>query len=138
MPLNDVRRIQRRARQAERDVGHWLLRNDGPDPVWAKITSSTARVGHITGLQFDVVSLHYCAEVKNIKMSARLQSFWKQIQEMSARHGKDALLVIQPSNPVDKNSTWHVITPERHAELLAAERDLHAIRYVELPRSTDG
>lgn len=129
MPLSDVRRIQRRAKQAERDVGHWLLEYDGPDPLWQRVTSSTGRVGHITGLQFDVVSMHYCAEVKNIKLAVKLQGFWSQIQQMAARHGKDALLIIQPSNPLpsvgnlkQKDMTWHIITPARHAELLEKER----------------
>ena len=122
MPLNNVQRIQRRARQAERDSGHWLLKYDGPDLIWSRISSSTGRVGHLTGLQFDVVSIHYAAEVKNILMSQKLQGFWKQIREVAIKHGKSPLLIIQPSNPVDKSSTWHVITPERHAELLEYER----------------
>ena len=128
MPLPDVRSIARRAKEAERNAGRWMLQFDGPDPMWSKVTSSTGRVGHITGLQFDVASLHYCTESKNILMSLRLQRFWRQIQEIAVTHGKDACLVIKPSNPLpsDKrhkhDATWHVITQERHSELLEKER----------------
>jgi hypothetical protein len=130
MPLNSIQKIQRRAKQAERDVGHWMLEHDGPDPIWSRVASSTGRTGHITQLQMDVVSLHYATEVKNIKMSAKLLGFWQQIQDIAAKQGKDACLVIQPSNPLPRRegmpkrfNTWHVITEERHAELLEAERN---------------
>lgn len=134
-PLSDVQRIQRRAKQAERDAGHWMLEHDGPDPYWARVSSSTGRVGHITGLMFDIVSLHYCTEVKNIMLTQKLQGFWRQVQELAAKHGKDACLIIQPSNPLSggtllkqKDMTWHVITAARHAELLEKERIADAIQ----------
>ena len=129
MVLSNVQRIQRRAKQAERDAGKWLLEHDGIEPMWKAIASSTGRVGMIYDLQFDVVSNHYCGEVKNIKMSLKLLNFWQQIQDVAADHGKNALLIIEPSNPLPRrvgiprrSNIWHVITEARHEELLAKER----------------
>lgn len=129
MVLSDVKRIQRRAKQAERDVGKWMLEYDGEDIYWSRISSSTGRVGHITGLMFDIISRTYCTEVKNVMIPVRLQRAWAQIQELATKHGKEACLVIQPSNPIatigrpkQVDLTWHIITAKRHAELLEIER----------------
>jgi hypothetical protein len=129
MPLSEVRKIQRRAKQFERDTGHWALEYDGPDPLWSRVTSTTGRTGHITNLQMDVVSMNYAIECKNVKVSATIQNWWRQIQEVASKHGKEPLLVILPSNPIPNSVsrksvdlTLHIITPKRHAELLEYER----------------
>ena len=128
MPLSDVKRIQRRAKERERDSGKWLLLHDGPDPHWQHVSSSTGRIGHITGLMFDTVSLHYACEVKNVKIPTKLLAAWNQINEIAVKHGKDALLTIYPSNPLLKLGVpkrveaMHIITEARHAELLRKER----------------
>lgn len=127
MPLNDIQRRIKRSKQSERDGGHWLLKHDGPDPMWQHVASSAGRVGHITGLQFDMVSNHYTCENKQIKLPVKFLQFWMQIVDISITHGKDALLRIEPTNvlvgPRKKAPIMHVITEERHAELLQKERD---------------
>lgn len=128
----DIQRRIKRSKQSERDLGHWLLEHDGPDPRMAGITSSTGRVGHITQLQYDVASLHYAAENKQIKLPARFLQFWLQIIDVANSAGKNPLLRIEPTNVLvgqfrKKAPELHIITAERHAELLQAERD--AVKY---------
>ncbi len=125
-PLSDIQRRIKRSKQSERDGGHWLLKHDGSDPAWQHVASSAGRVGHITGLQFDMVSKHYTAENKQIKLPVKFLQFWMQIVDISVTHGKDALLRIEPTNVLlgsrKKAPVMHIITEERHAELLHKEQ----------------
>ena len=126
MVLSDVRRIARRAKESERTLGRWLLLHDGPDPRMKGIASSTGRVGHITQLQFDVVSRTYAAENKNMKVPARLWLFWCKIIDVATGQGKEPMLRIEPTNaPLGLRKRYpslHIITEDRHAELLEKER----------------
>lgn len=132
MVLSDQKRRLRKAKQAERDSGKWLLENDGEDKRWSGVASSTGRVGHITQLQFDVVSQHYAGEVKNIIVPKRLFGFWLKIVSIAITHGKNPVLIIVPNNDYKaagfpkKPSAMHIITEERHAELLEKERMLES------------
>jgi hypothetical protein len=100
---------------------------DGPDPRLKGIASSTGRVGHITQLQFDVASKTYAAENKQVRLPARMFKWWLQILDVARDHDKEALLRIEPTNePLGlrkKVPSLHVITEERHRELLEAERE---------------
>lgn len=135
--LNDIQRRIKRSKQTERNLGHWLKEHDGEDPHWKFVASSALRVGHVTGLQFDVVSKTYAAECKNVKLPATIMKWWLQINQIATQQGKDALLYIEPTNDVKilgapkKVSPLHIITEERHAELLriAREYDDLAERY---------
>lgn len=98
-----------------------MLETNGKDPAYALIHSSTGRVGHITDLQFDVVSLDYAAENKLIKVPKRLLSWWTQIGNVARAHDKKPLLRIVPSNE-GKHEPMHIITEQRHAELLRIEQ----------------
>lgn len=120
MPLNENQRRLRKSKQSERDLGHYLLEHDGPDPDFVLISSSTGRVGHITELQFDVVSRTYAAENKNVKVPKKILGWWDQIVKVAKRHKKEPLLRIVPSNE-GKFPEMHIITAERHAELLDSE-----------------
>lgn len=131
VPLTDTQRMLRKAKQSERDLGHWLMGNDGPDPAMRGIASSTGRVGHITALQFDVVSKTYAAENKKVRLGKRFLQWWLQIIDVAADRGKEPLLSIEPSNVVPsalnggkprKIPRMHIVTEDRHAELLEAER----------------
>lgn len=128
MTLNDIQKRIRKSKQSERDLGHWLRKHDAPDPRWEGISSSTGRVGHITNLQFDVVSLNYAAENKQVKLPATIFKWWIQIVSVANNQSKNALLRIEPTNEwktlgVRKRvPSLHVITEERHAELLAKEK----------------
>jgi hypothetical protein len=114
-------------KRSERTLGKWLMEHDGPDPAMSKVASSTGRVGHITELQYDVASLHYSAENKQQKVWSGLWSFWLQIVAKAIENGKTPLLRLDPTNDEKyvlgrRIPKMHVITEERHAELLGYER----------------
>lgn len=123
MVLNENQRRLRRSKQSERDFGKYLLRHNGPDPVFKHIASSTGRVGQITDLQFDVVSRHYAGENKLVKVPKKVLEWWVQIVNIATKHGKQPILRIVPSND-GKYPEMHIITSDRHAELLDKERAL--------------
>ena len=127
MARSEIQRRIARSKQSERDLGKWLLQNDGPDPLWEHLASSTGRVGHLTTLQFDVVSATYAGENKQTKLPAKWLTFWLQIIDIAERHHKVPLLVIEPTNVVDGSRRripkWHVMTAEHHAELLGLIRE---------------
>lgn len=120
------RRLQR-SRSSERALGRHLIENDGPDPHLAPgggIASSTGRVGHITALQYDVVSKTYAAENKQVQMPMILYKWWTLICQVAKQHGKEPLLRWEPSN---ENKPAYIqpmviITQARHADLLAYEK----------------
>lgn len=126
----DAKRRLRRAKDSERRLAKWLITNDGPDPKMMPgngIVSETGRVGHVTALQFDALSLHYCAENKQEKVPATWWNYWLKIVTKSIDWGKTPLLRIEPTND-DKYingkpvPNLHLITEERHKELLDYER----------------
>ena len=129
MVLNENQRRLRRSKQSERDLGHWLLEHNGPDPNFKHIASSTGRVGQITDLQFDVVSKHYAAENKLVRVPKKLLGWWEQIVRISTKHNKQPLLRIVPSNE-GKWPELHIITKERHEYLLDMEERYD--RYIEM------
>jgi hypothetical protein len=120
MPTDTQRRL-RKSKDAERSVGKWLMKHDGPDPRMSGIASSTGRTGHITNMQIDVLSKSYACEVKNIRLGKTLANFWLKIIGRAIEHRKDPLMVIVPSNTDPKVPELHVITAARHAELLEFE-----------------
>ena len=135
-PLSDAQRLVRRAKQSERDLGHWLVKHDGFDPLYRGIASpTTGRVGHVTGLQFDNVSTHYAAENKRVRIGKRFMQWWLQINDVATDRHKDALLSIEPTNvltPTRKIPRLHIITEDRHAELLRAERQRNVLESLDV------
>ena len=128
MPLTDIQRRLRKSKQSERDGGHWLMLHDGPDPrMLFGVAATTGRVGHITALQYDVASKTYAMENKNVKLPAKIVQWWMQIIDVAAREGKEPLLRIEPSNvlvgPRKKAPEMHILTADRHADLLKKEKD---------------
>lgn len=129
MALNENQRRLRKSKQSERDLGHFLLDHNGEDPTFKLISSSTGRVGHITELQFDVVSLDYAAENKNVKVPKKILGWWDQIVTVAKKHSKQPLLRIVPSNDDKKYPEMHIITAERHQELLDTESRMRGLEY---------
>lgn len=91
------------------------------------IVSETGRVGHVTALQFDALSLHYAAENKNEKVPSIWWNYWLKIVQKSAEWGKTPLLRIEPTNEDRSISgmkvpVLHLITEDRHKDLLDYER----------------
>lgn len=127
---SDAKRRLRQAKDSERRLAKWLMTHDGPDPVMKPgngIVSETGRVGHVTALQFDVLSLHYAAENKHEKVPSTWWNYWLKIVQRSVEWSKTPLLRIEPTNEEryvngKRVPTLHLITEERHQELLEYER----------------
>jgi hypothetical protein len=120
--LSEAKRRLRRAKESERNLARFLVLHDGLDPRYTDMASSTGRIGHLTGLQFDVASVHYDGENKNVKVPAALWKAWKQVCAIAKGHHKEPLLRIEPSNDDKKGvPIMHIITEERHRDLLQSE-----------------
>jgi hypothetical protein len=125
---NDIQRRLRRAKDSERRFAKWLVLHDGEPTrfrLGGGIATSTGRVGHVSGLQFDCVSMTYAGENKQMKVWAGLWTFWKQVVDVARREHLEPVLRIEPTNE-DKAGypDLHIITEARHAELLDYERQV--------------
>jgi hypothetical protein len=101
--------------------------NDGPDPAVrnAGWVSSVGRVANTTQAGYDLRSLHYCGECKSKESFPKwLMGCWLQIVQIAGHEGKAALLMLkEPRVPM-----LHIITAERHAELLGYEKEWQQAR----------
>lgn len=129
MPLVEVPKpssgkSRRRAsvwKHVEREGGRWLQQHDGPDPKMANsnMVSSLGRIANTTAAGYDLRSLHYCGECKSRESFPRwLMDCWRQIVEIAKHEGKAALLILKEPHV----KPLHIITEERHAELLGYEK----------------
>jgi len=86
----------------------------------AGVATPTGRVGHL--FRYDVPSLHYRAENKHIKIGS-LWRVWKQVADIAKLADKHPLVRIEPTNPDARQyPKLHIISEQRHQELLAAEQ----------------
>jgi hypothetical protein len=92
------------------------------------VVTATGRVGHLTALQFDVVSYSYAGEAKNEKVPATWWKYWVKVVGKAIEEGKQPLLAIKPTNEEDAK-VWgrpvpnlHIIAQARHEELLDIEK----------------
>lgn len=129
----EQRRLRRRAKDSERGIAKRMVAADGPDPSFAKIASSTGRIGHISGLRIDAVSRTYVTENKNRKMPTWLIQAWILINQRGEDFNKHVLLHVDPPNmPHEYQSqglkkkldTMAIITQNRHEELIRREKAL--------------
>lgn len=126
--LRAKRALLRRAKVSERDFAKWLIKHDGPDPKYRGLTTSTGRIGHITNIRADCLSMSYLGENKNAKLPAGIAGFWQLINEKAIEWGKDPILRWEPSNASDYKVAGkplpdlHIITESRHSELLRKEQ----------------
>lgn len=125
------RALLRRSKRSERDLAKWQQEHDGPDPRYRGLVTSTGRIGHVTNIRADTLSRSYLGENKNEVVPVKWLRYWALICEKATEWGKEPLLRFEPSNrgAVDRKlPDMHMITPERHAELLRKERwyDEHA------------
>lgn len=129
-----TRRLQRRAKNSERDIARRMSNVDGPDPNYSKIASSTGRIGHITGIRVDAISKTYVTENKNRKLPSWFIDAWILINQRAKDFNKNALLHIEPPNMpkeiqingrAEKLDTMAVIPQTRHEELIRTEQALN-------------
>lgn len=133
---SSAKRLQRRAKDSERGIARRMLEVDGADPVFRNIASSTGRIGHITGMQVDAISLNYVTENKNRKMPTWLVDAWLLINQKALEFNKNALLHVDPPNmartfpsqgTTHKLSTLAIISQDRHETLIRHEKILSAL-----------
>lgn len=119
------RALLRRSKSAEREFARWLTERDGRDERLKGLTSSTGRIGHVTGIQADILSKTYLGEAKNEKFPLKWLRYWHKIVQKATEWGKDPILMILPPNRGEVDArlpALHIITPERHEELLRKEK----------------
>ena len=67
----------------------------------------------------------YAGENKQTKVWAGLWGFWKQVVDVARREHLEPVLRIEPTNEDRKGyPNLHIITEERHAELLGYEKQV--------------
>jgi hypothetical protein len=131
--------LARRAKNSERGIASRMQAVDGADPVYRNVTSSTGRVGHISGMQIDAISKNYVIENKNRTLPMWMNKAWIQILQRARDFDKNPLLHIEPSNiareyPVNgvkyKTDTMAIIPQSRHEDLIITERQVQQAREV--------
>lgn len=90
--------LLRRSKTSEREFARWMVKHDGPDTRMRGLTTSTGRIGHVTGIRADTLSRSFIGENKDMKLSATLARFWKLINEKAAEFGKEPIIHWHPSN----------------------------------------
>lgn len=118
-------------KKSERESARWLQDQAGVDPNPPVPPSSTGRVGHFTMLGYDTTSARYVGEVKRRELPKWILEAWVQIVQCALRRGdRHPVAIFDYSNEQGyfvynekklKLPQMHVITPERHAELLRYE-----------------
>ena len=114
----------------EREAARWVQDNAGVDPEPPVEPTSTGRVGHL--LQYDLTSKRYIGEVKNRDLAKWIHDAWIQLLQLAKRRGNRHVLMIlagsteaqmyfQCEGKRARTPLMHIITPERHAELLGYE-----------------
>lgn len=130
VPKPESGKSRRRAsvwKHVEREGGRWLQKHDGPDPKvqGSNWVSSLGRVANTTQAGYDLRSKHYCGECKSRESFPKwLMDCWRQIVNIAQHEGKAALLILKEPHV----KPLHIITEERHAELLGYEREAEQLR----------
>jgi hypothetical protein len=127
-------------KRAERSDAKFLETHAGvdDDPAFARLKSSTGRVGFLCHLGYDQTSQKCVGESKARKLPKWLTQSWVQLQQCAMGRKKDGVLFLHLVD-VDEYFTFegkryrvpnplNVITPERHAFLLACERELEELK----------
>jgi len=92
------------------------------------IATSTGRVGNYANLEIDGVFKEYSLESKSRKKLPKwlVHGLVDQAIKASKKFCNNPLLVLRSSGLPQNYRTWHMITPERHAELLDCEQRVEA------------
>lgn len=136
---DEQRKLRRRAKDSERGIAKRMVAADGPDPAFARIASSTGRIGHINSMRIDAVSRTYVTENKNRKMPTWLIEAWILLNQKGDEFQKNILLHVEPPNmPRDyptqgtkkKLDTMAIITQTRHENLIMKEKALAEVEQI--------
>jgi len=114
-------------KRAERNACRWALEHcSGLHEAVKEIATKTGRVGNYTNLEIDGEFVEYSLESKSCKRLPEWLRYGIVDQALpAAKRFKNHPLVVVYSKtlPVDYR-VWHLITPDRHAELLRCEQEL--------------
>lgn len=113
----------------ERETARWFQEHAGVDPNPPVEPSSTGRVGHL--LRYDLTSATYIGECKRRPLPKWIHEAWAQICFLALDRGNRHPTLILTYVSDQKTAPYkgkkvrlpelHVLTPERHAELLSYE-----------------
>lgn len=129
----------RRAKNSERENVRSIKNADGEDPLYKNITSSTGRVGHITGMQIDGITATHVIENKNRTLPAWLNTAWIQIVQRGRDFGKYPVLIMEPSNIAKEyilNSVKYrtpnmaIIPQDRYEGLIRLEKAMASVQEI--------
>jgi len=118
--------------RAERVACRWALEHtSGLHEAVKDIATSTGRVGNYANLEIDGVFKEYSLECKSRKKLPQWLTYGLIEQAVAAaeRFHNHPLLVLYSKTLRNDYKTWHMITPERHAELLAKEKELDRLKF---------
>jgi len=131
--------IRRRWKTRERDKARRMTTVDGHDPAFKHIASSTGKIGMITNIRVDAVSMTYVTEVKNRDLPKWINDAWLLINQRAIDFGKNALLHMDPPNRVKdfplngtkyKLGAMDIITETRHEDLIIKEQKLNGVNEI--------
>jgi len=112
-------------KRAERNACRWALEHtSGLHEAVKEIATKTGRVGNYTNLEIDGEFVEYSLESKSCKNLPEWLRYGIVDQAVAAakRFKNHPLVVVYSKTlPVDYR-VWHMITPDRHAELLRCEQ----------------
>ena len=116
----------RKGKRFERDIANWIKEHDGIDTEHYAVTSSGRLGAGYNDLGFDIPSLRYSVECKHRKSVPKwLMGAFEQVIEVTESENEKHNTDKSPLLCIKKNykPVIHCITEERHAELLAYERE---------------
>lgn len=90
-------------KDSERDLGTFLLNHDDQDPKFAPALSKRGRIGHITGLEMDTVTLNWVGENKQVETLPKwINKAILKIIQRGKDHGKYPLLRLDVTQELTK------------------------------------
>jgi len=120
----------RKGKRFEREVSSWIKKHDSIDEENYAVTSSGRLGAGYNDLGFDIPAESYSVECKHRKSVPKwLMEAWEQVIEVTEQENDQHKTNKSPMLAIKKNykPIMHVITPERHAELLRKEREYDKI-----------
>lgn len=112
--------------RAERNACRWALKHtQGLHEAVKDIATQTGRVGNYANLEIDGVFVEYSLESKSCKRLPQWLRYGivEQAIAASKRFKNHPLVVIYSKTLPVGYRVWHMMTAERHAELLNTEQE---------------
>jgi len=116
-------------KESERQAGDFLLEHDDPDPKFAPALSKRGRVGHICGLEMDVVSLNWVGENKQLeKLPKWLTKYILKIMQRGKDFNKFPLLRLDVTQEIKIKDLKGIFNPKNRSIEQLSEVEQRLIR----------